>query len=420
VTPPLAAADPNAVPLAVALGIGLLLGVERERHKGTGAARGPAGIRTFALVGLLGGLAQVVGGAAVTAVAGGFVALASVAAYLRSREEDPGLTTEVALMVTFLLGALAQEETELAVGIGVAVALVLTFRERLHRLARDTLSEDEVHDGLLFAAAALIVLPLMPDEGLGPNEALNPFTVWRLVVIVMSIQAMGYVALRLIGPRYGLLVSGFISGFVSSAATVGTMGSRAREAPELRRPAVGAAVVSTVATIVLLALVVAATSLDTLLALALPLTLAGIAAGGYAALVAWRAVRHVPENVDPGRAFDLKTAVILALTVSAVLLVAGVLNEELGQRGVILGAGVAGFADSQSAAISAAALVAAGQLSASDAVIPVLAALSTNTVTKAVLAFWLGDRRYGIDVGVGLVLMIGAAWAGYVIAQALS
>lgn len=158
--------------LAVALGVGLLLGVERERRKGS--ARGPAGIRTFALVGLLGGLADVVGGVAVVAVAGSFVGLATVAALLRSRESDPGITNEVALMVTFLLGAVAQRDPQLAAGIGVAVALVLASREQLHRLVRDTLAEEEVHDGLLFAAAALIVLPLVPDKGFGPQEARNP------------------------------------------------------------------------------------------------------------------------------------------------------------------------------------------------------------------------------------------------------
>lgn len=416
---PLAASEPQVLSLAVALGIGLLLGVERERRKGTGRGRAPAGIRTFALVALLGGLAQVVGGVAVVAVAGGFVAVAAVTAFLRSEREDPGMTTEVALMVAFLLGALAQDDAALAAGMGVAVALVLAYRDALHRVVRDTLSEQELHDGLLFAAAALIVLPLVPDEGFGPQDALNPFTVWRLVVIVMAVQAIGYIALRMIGPRYGLLVSGFVSGFVSSTATVATMGTRAVEQPPLRRGAVGAAVISTVATIVLLAIVLAATSVDTLAEVALPLVFAGVAAAGYAALVALRVARRPPPtDVDLGRAFDLKTPVILAVLVSAVLVLAGVLNEALGTKGVVIGAAIAGFADSQSAAVSASSLVASGKISASAAAIPVLAALTTNTVSKAVVAYVLGKRRYAIDVWLGLALMIGAAWAGFALARA--
>lgn len=415
---PTATAGQQVLSLAVALGIGLMLGVERERRKGRGLGRAPAGIRTFALVTLLGGLAFLVGGVSLVAVSAGFVGLATIAAYAGVRRDDPGLTTAVALLVALVLGALAQEDAALAAGLGVVVALVLAYRKRLHRFVRDTLSEEEVHDGLLFAAAALVVLPLVPDEGFGPNGALNPFTVWRLVVIVMAVEALGYVALRGIGPRYGLLVSGFAGGFVSSTATVASMGSLAVKEPRVRMGAVGAAVVSTVATVVLLAIVLAATSVETLVEVVVPLVFAGVAAAGYGALVAWRVVRAAPvEGLDQGRAFDLKTAVILALTISLVLMLAGVLDEALGSTGVTIGAAVAGFADSQSAAASVASLVAAGKLSATEAALPVLAALSTNTVSKAVVALVLGKRRFALQVWLGLALVVGAAWTGYALAE---
>lgn len=400
--------------LAVALGIGLMLGVERERRKGRGATRAPAGIRTFALVALAGGLAEQVGGVTVIAAVAIFIGFAAVAAYLATERQDPGLTTEVALMIAFLLGALAQRDTATAAALGVAVALVLAYRERVHKLARETLSEQEVHDGLTMAAAALIVLPLMPDTGVGPNEALNPLVVWRLVVIVMAMQAAGYVALRVIGPRYGLLVSGFISGFVSSTATVATMASRSVKEPKLLRATVGAAVASTVATVVLLAIVLAATSGPTLAKVAVPLALAGAAAAGYAALVSARVIREPPpDDLDRGRAFEFKTALILACTISLVLVVAAALNEALGDRGVTLGAALAGFADSQSAAVSAASLEASGKISATAAAIPVLAALTTNTVSKAVLAYAIGRWRFAREVWLGLALVLAAAWGGW-------
>jgi uncharacterized membrane protein (DUF4010 family) len=399
--------------LGVALGIGLMLGVERERRKGRGRGRAPAGVRTFALVGLLGGLAEQVGGAAVVAVAGAFVGLGAVVAYLSREADDPGMTTEVALVVDFLLGALAQKDVALAAGAGVVVALMLAHRDRLHRLVRDSLSERELHDGLLFAAAALVILPLIPDTGLGPNGAFNPLTVWRLVVIVMAVQGFGYVALRLMGARYGLLLSGFVSGFVSSTATVATMGARAAREPALRRGAVGAAVISTVATIVLLLIVLAAVSMPTLEKTALPLACAGVAAILYAALVARRAVLDPPHAVEQGRAFDLRTTIVLAVTVSLVLVIAAVLNNALGAEGVTLGTAVSGVADSQSAAVSAANLVARGRISANDAVIPVLVALSTNSLSKAVVAYGLGKRRYAVEVWLGLALVVGAAWAAW-------
>jgi uncharacterized membrane protein (DUF4010 family) len=414
-------ASTELFPLAVALGIGLMLGVERERQKGEGPARAPAGIRTFALVALLGGLADRVGEVAVVAVVGGFVGLAAVAGYLLSDSDDPGMTTEVALMVAFLLGALAQQDTAAAAALAVGVALVLAHRERIHHLVRETLSEQEVHDGLLMAAAALIILPLVPHKGVGPNQSLNPFVVWQLVVIVMAVQGVGYVALRIIGPRFGLLLSGFISGFVSSTATVAMMGSRAADEPKLLRPAVGAAVVSTVATIILLAIVLGATSVATLKEVALPLALAGVAAGGYAAIVTARVIRAPPpDHFDRGRAFDFKTALILAGTVSLVLVVAGALNQALGVRGVTLGAAIAGFADSQSAAVSASSLAAGGKISAAEAVVPVLAALTTNTVTKAVLAYTMGGWHYAAEVWLGLALVVGGAWGGWALVQVLA
>jgi uncharacterized membrane protein (DUF4010 family) len=410
--------DP-VVALAVALGVGMLLGVERERRKGEGTGRAAAGVRTFALVGLAGGVSWRVGEVATAAVALGFVALAAIIGYVRSHEEDPGLTTEVALVVDFLLGALAQRDTALAAGVGVATAIVLAGREQIHTVVRETLSERELHDGLLFAACALIVLPLLPDRGFGPHGSLNPSIIWRLVVIVMAIQAAGYVSLRAIGPRYGLLVAGLLGGFVSSTATIGIMGARAAREPGQRRGATAAAVASSVATIILLAIVVGAASLKTLRELALPLTFAGLAAVGYALLFAVRASRvKDEEKFERGRAFNLRVAIVLAATVAIVLLVSSVLTAALGRAGLILGTATAGLADSQSAAISAATLSRDGQISASTAAFAVLAALSANTLSKAVVAAVFGKRRFAADVWPGLALILAGAWSGWAVAGA--
>jgi len=407
-----------ALHLLVALGVGLLLGVERERHKGQGPEREPAGIRTFALVALLGGLSYRVGGVAVSAVALAVVGLAAVAGYVASTDDDPGLTTEIALLVDFLLGALAQRDAALAAGLGVGTAILLAGRHRLHVLVRDTLSEREFHDALLLAACALIVLPLVPNHGIGPNHALNPGTIWRLVVIVMAMQGAGYVAVRTIGARYGLLLTGFLGGFVSSTATIAVMGRRAVKEPPMRRIATAAGIASSVATIVLLAAVVGAVSVPVLRAVALPLILAGVAAAGYAIAFALRAVRQPePELLEPGRAFDLRVALLLAATVAAVLLIAGELNESLGRTGLIVGTAAAGFADSQSAAISAAALTSAGHATVTTAVVATLAALTTNTLSKAVLAAGLGKLRYALAVWPGLALILAGAWGGFAITR---
>ncbi len=410
--------DTDAARLGVALGIGMLLGVERERRKEfRGGGKAIAGIRTFALVALAGGIAMVLGSEPLLAVVGGFVALATVAGYFRAGStEDPGLTTEAALMIAYLLGALAVHDPPLAAGFGVVVAIVLAARERLHAFVARTLTERELNDGLLFAAAALVILPLVPDREVGPFDVFNPFSVWRLVVVVMAISASGYLAVRILGPRVGLPLAGFASGFVSSSATIGAMGARARQQPSLLAPAVAGAVLSTVATVVQMVIVVGATDPGTLSRLWSALAPAGIVAAAYGALMGLRLRRaHDGDVLEPGHAFDLKTAVIFAATVAVVLFISAAAQEQFGEGGVVIATALAGFADTHSAAISAASLVAAGRIDAEAAVVPILAGLTTNTVTKAVVAYTTGRQPYAWRVWAGIVLVIGAAWAGWAV-----
>ncbi|MET0621297.1 MAG: DUF4010 domain-containing protein, partial [Thermoanaerobaculia bacterium] len=256
--------DGLAIRLAISLGIGRLSGVARERRKGAGGGRAPAGIRTFAVASLAGGLSLAFGGEIVLVAVAVVIGALLAVSYARSRARDPGLTTEIALLTTVLLGALAIREPMLASGLAVVVVILLASRTRLHRFVKRVLTEQELHDALLLAAAALVVLPLAPDRAVGPLSVINPRTVWRLVVIFMAISGAGYIGLRLLGPGIGLALSGFASGFVSSSATIAAMGARARENPSLRPAAVAGAVLSTVATVVQMALLLAATSRQTL------------------------------------------------------------------------------------------------------------------------------------------------------------
>jgi len=409
--------DALAVKLAVSLGIGLLIGAERERRKGRGPGRAAAGIRTFALTSLAGGLSLTLGGELVLVAAALVVGALAVIAYLRGRADDPGLTTEIALLTTFLLGALAVRQAALAAGLSVVVAILLAARTGLHRFVSRVLTEEELHDGLVFAAAALVVLPLAPDRTVGPFGVLNPRTLWRLVVLVMGISASGYIARRLLGPRLGLPLSGLASGFVSSVATIGAMGKRAATEPALSRPAVAGAVFSTVATFLQMAVVLAATSHATFDAMSVPLLAAGVTAAAYGIVFAVRLSRARGSPVAPiGRVFDLKTSILFAATVSAVLMLSAAVNQWKGSGGLLVAVTLAGFADTHAAAISAASLVAAGKLPASGAVLPILAGLTSNTVTKTVVAAASGGRRFAWETIPGLLLVILAAWAGAFVA----
>ena len=397
----------------LALGIGLLIGAERERRKGVGPSRAPMGIRTFASVSLLGAVSFSLGDSLLLAVMAFAVAGLSVMAYRLSHEQDPGLTTEVALLLTLLLGGLSMREPTLASGVAVILTILLTARNFLHRFVSTVLSESELNDALILAAAALVLLPLAPDQYMGPFNALNPRTIWMIVILIMLISSTGYISLRAMGARIGLPITGLTSGFVSSAATISSMGARAALEPQLLWGAVAGAVLSTVATFIQMAVVLETTSQQTLLALWLPLTCAGITALAYGIIITLIALRQKPpDSINLGQPFSLKTALLFAATVSSFMLLAAALNQWLGSEGVIVAAAFAGFADTHSAAVSVASLVAAGKLSANEAVLPILAGLTTNTITKAVLAILSGNWRFVSAIILGLILVILSAWIG--------
>ncbi len=404
--------DPDILRFAVAIGIGLLIGTERERRKGEGPDRAPAGVRTFALVALSGAISFAIGKEVLLAVAIGGIFVLSALAHSRTREEDPGLTTEIALVVTALLGGLAMTRPALAAGLAVAVTIMLNARSALHRFVRSVLSEAEVRDGLIFAAATLIVLPLLPDAQLGPLDALNPRAIWIIVILVMAISGLGHVAVRGLGARFGLPIAGLAAGFVSSSATIAAMGGRARSPGQLW-PAVAGAVLSTVATIVQMALLLAVTNLETLGMMVSPLLCAGAAAVTYGAIFAVLALRSGPaEAQERGHAFSLWTALGFAGLLASVLLASRALDDWFGPQGVAIAAGAAGLADTHAAAISVATLVGAGKLGAAEAVLPILIALSTNTITKLAMSV-AGGAAFVLCVVPGLLLVIGAAWAGW-------
>ena len=210
--------------LMVALGIGLLIGLERERRKGEGPGRHAAGIRSFALVAVSGALAQLLAEPGLVAVGGLLVALLAAVSHYKSRSSDPGLTSELALFATYLAGVLAIAQPLLGVACGAGLALLLNARTRLHRFATDVLTEQELHDALLLCAAALIMLPLIPNRPLAWLGGINPRPLAAIMVLLLTVQAASHVAVRWLGARVGLVAAGFLAGFASSTVAIATLG----------------------------------------------------------------------------------------------------------------------------------------------------------------------------------------------------
>lgn len=401
------------ISLAIAVSIGLLIGAERERRKGTGLRRASAGVRTFALAAFAGALSGYLKSEALLVAVAAAAVLFSALAYRRTARHDPGLTTEFALLVTVLLGAVTMQNPLLAAGLGVITTILLAARERLHRALKNLLSEREVHDALLFLAASVIVLPLAPNRELGPLGAFNPRKIWELVVLVMAVGGLSYIALRTFGFRLGLALAGFVGGFISASATIASMGNRAKRSPDARNAAASAAILATVATVIQLFLVLVVTNVPTFRAVAVPLLCSGVAAIGYALIfIALSSKGSTTTEPAPGRAFDIRLALVFATTVTTILFFCAFLNEHYGKRGLFFAAALSGLADTHATAISIASLVSSEKLAPESSVFPILLGFSTNTLTKAVVAFTVGGYRFGLRLLPGLVAVVFAAFLG--------
>lgn len=400
--------------LAVALGCGLLIGIDRERHKGNGPARAYAGLRSFGFAALSGALAQLSGGAVVVAGALLVVVLSAIA-YWRDQSDDPGITTELALFVCYLLGVNAIDHPAVAAGAAVVVASMLNLRSRLHHFARVSLKAHELRDALVLGAAALVVLPLLPDAGNAWLLGINPRRLLLLAIVIMTIQSAAHVALRIAGPRLGMALSGLASGFASSVATTAAMGARAKAHPELLGACISGALLSNVATFALLLVVTLAVA-PALAAPLLPLIGAG-AAGALAVSGASVAAqgKSAPAQAAAGHAFSLRQAFGFAAILSAATVLMAYANQWLGQQAAWGGAALAGLLDFHAAAASVLSLAGAGAIPLADTQFALLLALSANTLSKLVAAFLSGSRRYALLTGSGLAAILLAAWIPFML-----
>ena len=399
--------------LAVALGIGLLIGAERERSKADGGDRTIAGVRTFTIASLLGAVSTsvnfwllVVSIICVTV----FVATA----YFTRRDEDPGLTTEISLVFTVILGGLAMTTASMAASLAVAAAILLAAKEPIHGFVRGVVTKDEMIDFLILAAATLIVLPLVPNALVGPFDAINPRNLWLIVILVMFIGALGHLALRLLGSRTGLPLVGLVSGFISSIATIGAMGARVRKTPDLIGTAVAGATLSSLSTVLQLVMLLAAIHPPTLHALKVPLLFGGLTIALYGLVITLNSFNHQSQELSkPSRSFSVKTALTLALVIAVLLIASAALKAWFGQAGLVVASAVAGLADVHASTISAASLAASNKITAANAAVPILVAFSANAISKVITAAVTGGKVFFQQVTLGLVLQVSAIWLGW-------
>lgn len=400
---------PEASAILVALGAGLLIGIERERRREGEEAPAPGGVRTFALTALLGVFAALSGSPLLLGVVASGVVVLTAFAYHRSHADDAGLTTEVALLATFVTGVLAASNLVLSAAAGVLIVVLLLLRHPLHGFARRELSDQELRDAVLLAAAAILILPILPDHPIDPWQVINPRLVWQLTVLIMVVDAVGYVAQRLVGPKAGLPISGLLGGFVSSTAVIATLGKRSKEEPKVLPSAAAGAALSNIATIVQLALVLAVSDAVLLAQLRWPLIAAGLVTALFGGVLLFISKDHAASTAPTGRAFRLRTALMFAGAFTLIALLVAWLQRSFGANWALAGVVIGGFADAHSTAASVGSLSAQQQLTRELAVIGVGLALTTNTISKLAFAR-VGGAGYFWRLAPGLVLFVAAFW----------
>ena len=409
--------DPTSVfqSLGIALGLGLLVGLQRER-----ASKRLGGVRTFPLVTILGSicamLAEQYGG---WIVAVGFAALTGIIVignYTAPKESEAehGVTTEIAMLLMYAVGAcLIAGYRETAIVIGGGVAVLLQFKVQLHGIA-SRLGDEDLKAIMQFALISLVILPFLPDRTYGPYSVLNPRQVWWMVVLIVGISLGGYIIYKFFGTGAGIVLGGVLGGLISSTATTVSFARRTRDAPENSFPAAAVIIIASAVVFVRVLLEIAVVSTSLLRAAAAPLLIMfGLVV--LLSLRLWITQKRNPVEMPPqGNPSELKSALIFGALYAGVLFAVAAAEQHFGNRGLYVVAALSGLTDVDATTLSASQLVNAGRLDADGGWRLVVTALTTNLVFKGLSVALLGHRQllakiaplYGVAIAVAIALLM--------------
>jgi len=413
-------ASETVLQLAIALAVGLLIGLERGWHE-RAAEEGTrvAGVRTFALIGLLGGFAGLLAAETQLAVIGyGFVALAAilVAGHLMAarRKVDIGITSLIAALLTFAFGTAATQGyvTEAAMA-AVVTALILGYKSLLHRWV-GALEPEELRATLKLLAVSVIVLPLLPNRGFGPWQALNPFEIWWMVVLIAGISFCGYFAMKIAGSGKGAILTGLFAGLASSTALTLHFSRLARSQPASSHVLAAGILIACGTMFPRLLVIAGIVNPEVLHVLVAPaLVMAAVVLASAAALW-WLGgdKANASERTQLSNPLELGPAVLFGDLLVLILLAARGLEANFGQAGLLALAGISGLADVDAITLTLA------KLSRLDVVVElaglcIIVAGAVNNLIKAAMTVIIGRGRLGARVAVPLTL---AAVAGLLVA----
>jgi uncharacterized membrane protein (DUF4010 family) len=421
--------------ILISLGLGAVVGLERQSHFNDTSASAAIGVRTFALASMLGtasALASQSGFHGLVYIAGvGYFLM--VIAYLifqyRERDSIPGITTEVAALMVFVLGALVPFNSMLAAALAVIVAAILSVKRYTHLLV-DKLSQEEVLATMKFLLVLVVLLPLLPDRGMGPDAIYNPREIGLLVLLITGISFVGYFAIRFLGQRRGISLTGILGGLASSTAVTLGMSHHVKEsgdARSVRTAATFAIVVANAIMSVRVTIVVAAVNpslLPTLLVPVIAMAIPGAVVAGY---LWFRMKRHhddTPdgededegesdnaEDLDITNPFRLGPALKYSVLFVVIIGIVHLAKVYLGTSGTYLTALVSGLVEANAISIALARMQSAGDITMLIATRAIVIAILANSFIKAGISGVLGSKKLGLQVALGLIPMLVAGAA---------
>jgi uncharacterized membrane protein (DUF4010 family) len=387
-------------PFLVSLGIGLMMGLERERRPN---AR--AGLRSFALTALLGTTAAMLGEHSLSPwpLIAGLLMVGAV--LLRARApaangEDPDTVTPLGALLCYCLGALLwYQHLHLAVALALAATSLMYFKAELHGLSH-RLTHQDLISFLQFALISFIVLPLLPNQGYGPYGVLNPFRMWLMVVLISGLGLAGYTALRIFGEGRSAPLLGLLGGAVSSTATTLVYSRQLRQSPGALRMALTVILIANLVVMLRLAIVTGVMGRDVLPQL-LPVLGLGLVAG---ALVTWHALRDIRSETPQGAPLEIANPIELRAALSfgalfgLVLLAVAWLHDLAGARGVYAVALVSGLTDVDAITLSSLQMHEGGGLSTNEVVHTVVLAYCSNLLAKLMIVGAIAGRALLLPV----------------------
>lgn len=386
--------------LFTALLIGLIIGLEREIAQEARKEVKFAGLRTFGIVGLTGGIAAYLTAQGYLIFVAALLAVATLTAiaYYRSTEIDRhlGFTTETALLLTFLLGGLAFFEQAAAIILAIVVTILLAFKEPLHQFSYK-IPKEEFYDSLKFALIAIVILPILPDQSYGPLGAFNPYQIWLIVVILTGISFIGYFLVKWFGAGLGLSLTGIVGGLASSTVVTTSMAMCTRETKDIEYPAMVAVTLSNLVMLARVLFLVSIFFAGLLPFIYLPIgtmCVMSVLVASYFYLRGHRGVKG--ETIRLKTPFNIVPAIVFATFIAVVLFISKAALLYLGSYGLYLTSALAGLADVDAITISTSQLAANGLAVAATAVTAIMIAVFVNLAIHSAYAFYFGTKKFGL------------------------